>query len=143
MGPDTVYGPNNTQTRLASDTADNLSWDRYTLPTDSRSPALSAALSRIVFSNYGSAQPLHAVVELVSAEVSRRAATGQGVVAVVGRSRRMAVESHAAELRELNTERGSPVGSEVIKTVGEVGATLVAVDTSASLLIMQAHVHGV
>jgi hypothetical protein len=143
MGPDTVYGPNNTQTRLASDTADNLSWDRYTLPADSRSHALSAALSRIVFSRHTSAQPLHTVVELVSAEVNRRATTGHGFVAVVGRSRRMAVESHGAELRELNAERGFPVGSEVIRTVGEVGAALVAVDMSASLLVMQAHAHGV
>ena len=135
MGPDTVYGVKDTQTRMASDVADNLIWDRYTLP-ETRSPALSAALSRITFTRRSTPRPLHVLIELVSGETS---AAGHGLVVVVGRSRRLAVDSHAVELRGLMAERGSTavVGSEVAKTLGEVGAALVAVDTNASLLVMQ------
>jgi hypothetical protein len=57
----------------------------------------------------------------------------------------MAVETHAVELRELMAERGSTavVGSEVAKTLGDVGAALVAVDTNASLLVMQRAHHAI
>lgn len=51
----------------------------------------------------------------------------------------MAVESHQGELRQLVSERGSSVGSEVSKTLGDVGAALVVGGTNASLLVMQAH----
>ena len=101
---------------------------------DSRSPA---GLSRIAFSRRASAQPLQTVIELTE-EVSSRSATRKGVVVVVGRSRRMAVESHTVELQGLIAKRGSLIGSEVTRTVGEVGAALVAVDTNASLLVLQA-----
>ena len=137
-GADTVYGAKDTQTRLASDAADNLIWDRYTSSSEARSPALAAALARVTFSQRSSAQPLHTLMELVSGVASRQGQQ-QGFAVVVGRSRRMGVETHAAELRELMAERGSTavVGSEGAKTLGEVGAALVAVDTNASLLVMQ------
>ena len=134
-GADTVYGAKDTQTRLASDAADNLIWDRYTSSIEARSPALAAALARVTFSQRSSPQPLHTLMDLVSGVASRQ----QGFAIVVGRSRRMGAETHAAELRELMAERGSTavVGSEGAKTLGEVGAALVAVDTNASLLVMQ------
>lgn len=130
-----MYGPGDTQTRLASDTADNLDWDRYTLPSDSRTPSLAESLSRITFSAQASPEPLHAMLELIAAEVTTR--SGCTVVAVVGRSRRMAVESHKAELRALNLKRGSPIGSDVSKTLGDVGAALIVAETNASLLVVQ------
>jgi len=75
------------------------------------------------------------MLELIAAEVTTR--SGCTVVAVVGRSRRMAVESHKAELRALNLKRGSPIGSDVSKTLGDVGAALIVAETNASLLVVQ------
>lgn len=66
-------------------------------------------------------------------------ANGRTLVVVIGRSRRMAPESHVAELRQIVTERGSATGSDsVSRTLGDVGAALVAAGTNASLLVMQA-----
>ena len=59
------------------------------------------------------------------------------MIVVSGRSRRMAVEYHQAELQRIIAEGGSPIGSSVAKTLGDVGAALVATSTSASLLILQ------
>ncbi|KAF8076796.1 Sodium/hydrogen exchanger family-domain-containing protein [Lyophyllum atratum] len=119
---DTVYGQHNTQTRLASDTADNLTWD---------------PISRITFSTISSAKPLHTIVELVAKEASQSTPV-RNIIVVAGRSRRMAVESHKSELQEVITEAGASIGSSVPKTVGDVGAALVASNTAASLLILQA-----
>ncbi|KAJ6612754.1 hypothetical protein B0H10DRAFT_2436766 [Mycena sp. CBHHK59/15] len=118
---DTVYGPQNTQTRLASDTADNLLWDRFTRPSHAHSAAVVSALSRISFSQIASAQPLHQIVALVEREVAR----GGNLVVLAGRSRRMA---------------GAAIGSAVPKTLGDVGAAIVASGTSPSLLVVQAAV---
>ncbi|KAJ6610393.1 Sodium/hydrogen exchanger family-domain-containing protein, partial [Mycena sp. CBHHK59/15] len=131
---DTVYGPQNTQTRLASDTADNLLWDRFTRPSHAHSAAVLSALSRISFSQIASAQPLHQIVTLVEREVAR----GGNLVVLAGRSRRMAVESHRAELQTLIAGKGAAIGSAVPKTLGDVGAAIVASGTSASLLVVQA-----
>jgi hypothetical protein len=72
------------------------------------------------------------MLELVSGAITAGGKVGQTVVVVVGRSRRMAVESHKVELRELKR------GVDVSKTVGEVGAAIVGTDTNASVLVMQA-----
>ncbi|KAJ6613548.1 hypothetical protein B0H10DRAFT_2191867 [Mycena sp. CBHHK59/15] len=133
---DTVYGPQNTQTHLASDTADNLLWDRFTRPSHAHSAAVVSALSRISFSQIASAQPLHQIVALVEREVAR----GGNLVVLAGRSRRMAVESHRAELQTLIAGKGAAIGSAVPKTLGDVGAAIVASGTSASLLVVQAAV---
>lgn len=76
-------------------------------------------------------------MDLVSQEVSRLEVS-KNLVVLLGRSRRMAVESFATELGLLAAEKGNTVGSSVPKTLGDVGAALVATGTSASLLIMQA-----
>jgi len=126
---DTVYGNRDTQTRLASDTADNLAWAQH-----------SARVSpHVTFSNKASSKPLHLLLELATSEVTLHANSGRTVVVVVGRSRRMAVESHQTELGQLVLEKGSSVGSELPKTLGDVGAALVVAGTNASLLVMQAH----
>ncbi|KAG6919737.1 hypothetical protein DXG01_001571 [Tephrocybe rancida] len=128
---DTVYAQNNTQTRLASTTADNLAWDRYASPSSSYD---AAALSRITFSTITSAKPLHAIVDLVT----KQATQTKNLIAVLGRSRRMAVESHASELQQLITDAGASMSSMVPKTLGDVGAALVASGAAASLLVLQA-----
>lgn len=136
---DTVYGAFNTQTRLASDTADNLIWEKYTNP-DSHAvpPSVRVALGRISFSTKTSAKPLHIAVELVRAEITSNQVTPRSFVVLVGRSRRLAVENLGAELRQLIAEVGSQMGSSVPKTVGDVGAALVASNVDASVLVLQA-----
>ncbi|KAF7355776.1 Cation/H+ exchanger [Mycena sanguinolenta] len=136
-GADTVYGQHTTQTRLVSDTADNLLWDRFTVPSSSRDETVTEALSRITFKPQESEEPLHKIVELVDAE-SNGLPVGRNLVVMLGRSRRMAVESHSAELHKLIASTGASIGSSVSKTVGDVGAALVASRSRASLLVLQA-----
>ncbi|KAJ3543077.1 hypothetical protein NMY22_g3272 [Coprinellus aureogranulatus] len=138
---DTVYGAFNTQTRLASDTADNLTWEKYTNPDSHAVPSsVRSALSRITFSSTTSARPLHTAVELARADITAATsqATPKSFVVLVGRSRRLAAENLSAELRVLIAEVGSQMGSSVPKTLGDVGAALVASNVDASLLVLQA-----
>jgi Kef-type K+ transport system membrane component KefB len=136
-GPDTVYANFNTETRLASDTADNIIWERYASSASDRSHSLSSALSRITFTKIHSSKPLHSVVEFFSGDEVRR--TGRThVIAVTGRSRRMAAEKLGDELQTIVSQRGSHMGSTVKRTLGDVGAALVATGVNASLLIVQA-----
>ncbi|TFK94283.1 hypothetical protein K466DRAFT_536505 [Polyporus arcularius HHB13444] len=129
--PDTVYGVQTTQTRLASETADSILWTKL---TTSAVPELAGAISRVTFLEETSSKPLHTLVDLVS----RSAASNARQVVVVGRSRRMAVESHHAELQELCVERNASLESDLPKTLGDVACAFVATGTSASLLVMQA-----
>ena len=57
---------------------------------------------------------------------------------MTGRSRRLAVESHAAELQQVLTEKNAHLGSETTKALGDVGSALVASTANASLLVVQA-----
>jgi hypothetical protein len=118
-------------------TADNLLWDKYAKPSDGHSPSVASALSRITFTTKSSPTPLHAMVELASAEVSTHAVTGRTIVVVVGRSRRMAVESHGAELRQLIADKHASGSGEACKTLGDVGAAVIAGGTAMSLLVLQ------
>ncbi|KAJ6560286.1 Sodium/hydrogen exchanger family-domain-containing protein [Mycena capillaripes] len=138
---DTVYGQHNTQTRLVSDTADNLLWDRFTLPSGTRDAAVASALTRITFTTQDTREPLHEIAELVDS-ASQGLSAGKNLIVVLGRSRRMAVESHQAELQKIVAAKGASIGSSVAKTVGDVGAALVASGSSASLLVLQAAVAG-
>lgn len=138
---DTVYGNQTTQTRLASSTADGLIWDKYTKPpSETPSPALTVALSRISFSMEASTAPLRTVIDLAQASLTQN--VGKTLIVFLGRSRRMAVESHQAELRQIMIEAGGHMGSSVPKTLGDVGAALVAKGVHTSLLVMQAAVAG-
>lgn len=66
-------------------------------------------------------------------------AIGRTLVVVIGRSRRLATETHHAELLQIVSERGAGVGSDsVSRTLGDVGAALVTAQTNASLMVMQA-----
>lgn len=121
---DTVYGAQTTETRLASDTADNILWNR-----------LSAAHgARILFSTYETPRPLRYVVETVK-ELSQ--SSSPNIIVMTGRSRRMAVLSHTIELNGIVAERNVTMGSLVPKTLGDVGAGLLVSGSNASLLVMQ------
>jgi len=134
---DTVYGHGNTTTRLESETADTLLWDRYATPSDAHSPAITSALQRVNFSHKSSSKPLHTVLDMASSEVQQ--ASGRTLVVVIGRSRRLATESHQVELRQIVGEKGSISGSDSVpRTLGDVGAALVASGVGASILVTQA-----
>lgn len=131
--PDTVYAQRDTQTRLASDTADNLLWERY-----STGAAPEVAVGRMTFAREMASRPLHAALE--AAARAFRAHKAARPMVVVGRSRRLAVEAHSAELKELLAERNATVtmGSDLVKALGDLGTAVVASDSSTSLLVLQA-----
>ncbi|CAL1700243.1 unnamed protein product [Somion occarium] len=135
---DTAYGAGNTQTRLQSDTTDNLLWERY---SNNASPEVADALHRVNFEWERSSKPLHAVLDAASQTINHRSRENLRVVVVVGRSCRMALESHTSELRELIIERSISMGSDVAKTLGPLGAAFVATNANTSLLVLQASHH--
>ncbi|VDB90100.1 unnamed protein product [Peniophora sp. CBMAI 1063] len=130
--PDTVYGAQTTQMRLQSDTADNIAWGKYT-HAGIHTHQLASALSRVSFLEESSAQPLHHLLNLTA----QRSGSKPPVV-VVGRSRRMATETHKQELLNLAQEHNAAVSSELPKTIGEVGAAFVATGANVSLMVVQA-----
>lgn len=132
---DTHYGEVTEQHRIVSDTADNLLWDKYVQKDTTLNASEVEALSRINFVARGSPGLLHSVAE----EANNLLRQNNELIIVLGRSRRMAAESHARELREIIAERGSSVGTSVAKTLGDVGASLVVMNVHAGLLVMQAH----
>ncbi|CAA7259372.1 unnamed protein product [Cyclocybe aegerita] len=136
---DTVYGQHTTQTRLESDTADNLVWGKYTTPSTVHPSNVASALTRISFINESATKPLHRVAELAKQEAAISIArSGKTLIVLAGRSRRLAVENLRGELRSLISETGSSISSSVPKTLGDVGAGLVAAGVNASLLVLQA-----
>lgn len=136
--PDTVYGYATTQTRLQSDTADNLSWSRYASPPPEQLPAhLAESLSRIDFVELQTPVPLHAIVNRAATQFELLVEKRSRLLIVAGRSRRLAVESHRAELKELMDEHVS-VGNEVKKTIGDVATSFVVSGCKAGLVVVQA-----
>ncbi|KAJ7185391.1 hypothetical protein C8R46DRAFT_881468, partial [Mycena filopes] len=131
LNADTVYSQHNTETRLASDTADNLLWDRLSLAARPNSSPSASARSRITFLREESSQPLHKIVQLVDQESTKQ----PSLIVMLGRSRRV---SRAVELQRLISSKGNYIGASVSKAVGDVGAALIASGTSASLLVFQA-----
>jgi len=134
--PDTVYGQHTTQTRLQSETADNVVWSRYASHDVTQDSALSAALSRIQFSEVPTPTPLHAVIQHASNTTESANDRRCRPMIVVGRSRRLAVENHHAELKQLMEQYGA-VGSEVKKTVGDVATALMVSGCKASIVVLQ------
>lgn len=137
---DTVYGNPSTQTRLASDTADHLLWQKYTsTASSSHSPAVVSALSRISFKNETHPAPISHAIALIKQEttsiISRADLT---LIVLAGRSRRMGADILKGELSNVISDTSSAVMSSVSKTLGDVGAALVASRADASLLIVQA-----
>jgi len=128
--PDTVYGQPTTETRMISRTADEIAWSK--LATEQRdSPSSNVTLIELQ-----SPRPLHAMIE----KISELSSPSRNVLAVVGRSRQMAVETHRVEISQLSTGlQGYSLGSAGLlrKTVGDVGATVVAT-TGHQVLVLQA-----
>ena len=134
---DTVYGQSNTQIRLESDTADNLTWEQFSKPTITN--------SRITFHTETTSKPLGRAIELINAEASLRSSSTSSnhktMIVLAGRSRRMAVESLHNELSGLmmsSESGGTTIGAPVPKTLGDMGAALVLMNVNASLLVLQA-----
>ena len=128
--PDTMYGNMTTQTRLQSQTVDGITWARYAAPS-APTPGDASALSRVTFEEFAGPNPLHAALH--------RVRLMQRAVVIVGRSRRLAVEDHHAELRALEAEHGgAAVRVDMRKTIGDVGTAFVMTGIDANLLVMQA-----
>ncbi|OSC97499.1 hypothetical protein PYCCODRAFT_1377092 [Trametes coccinea BRFM310] len=139
MFPDTVYAHNTTQTRLQSETADNIAWSRYTHPDASSDPALAPALSRMVFSEVATPAPLRYIIKQALGMSQNALEERSRLLILAGRSRRMAVENHHAELKSVMEEHGG-VANEVKRTVGDVATSLVVSGCLASVIVFQAMV---
>lgn len=160
---DTVYqgGAQGTQHRLASDTADNLALARYFPsallenteegPSSAAAPLLPHAISRITFVTISTSTPLKATLtKMASLSTS---ASKDSVLVVAGRSRRSA-PSHRVELEQQLKEKvagasshgiqslGIAASSEVRKTLGDVGSSLIVSGEAGSVLIVQSAVKG-
>lgn len=137
--PDTVYGHATTQTRLQSETADNVIWQRYAAPSDAQSfdSVAGAALARVEWQEVSTPNPLRAVVDRAAALDDSTAERRSRLLIVAGRSRRLAVENHHAELKGLMEEHGG-IASEVKKTVGDVAAAFIVTGSKASIVVLQA-----
>ena len=96
--PDTVYGVRDTQTRLASDTADNILWDRL---TNNQDHGIAVALNRITFLQESTPTLIASALGTATNVISEQNQNHSRVIVVVGRSRRMAVESLGPELRKV------------------------------------------
>ncbi|KAJ1309003.1 hypothetical protein OPQ81_004685 [Rhizoctonia solani] len=140
MGPDTVYPQNTTQTRLQSETADNLIWNQITSSSDAHSPAIKGALSRITFIEDESSTPLAGILKRCGDEHNMAVASSKALLVVVGRGRRMAAESHTNELRDIiaSASASETIGGEVRRTVGDVATAFIATGAKASLFVLQA-----
>ncbi|KAK0489014.1 Sodium/hydrogen exchanger family-domain-containing protein [Armillaria novae-zelandiae] len=133
--PDTVYGHATTETRMMSETADNILWARYTSPTDTLVYPSQEALKRMKFRELSSPVPLHAVIAVANEEIE--SLKDKRMLVLIGRSRRLAVENHSREMEELVEEYGH-VGSEVKKTIGDVATSFVLSRCGSGVIVVQA-----
>ncbi|KAI8981158.1 Sodium/hydrogen exchanger family-domain-containing protein [Trametes punicea] len=137
--PDTVYAAPTTQTRLQSETADTITWTRYTRPEARTDPSLAPALLRMEFREHATPTPLLYIITQVRS-ISQSATAGDGgLLVLTGRSRRLAAENHQEELKKVMHEHGT-VANEVRKTVGDVATSLVVSGCEASMIVFQAAV---
>jgi hypothetical protein len=138
--PDTIYAPADTANRLESANADSIILSRFTGPNrQTLSAAFESALARVTFEDMETPTPLHALVQKANEERLSLEKSNRHILIVTGRGRRMAMESHHAELGSIireNQGKGS-IRAEVSRTVGDV-ATAFMIGTNASVLIMQA-----
>jgi hypothetical protein len=147
-GGDTMYGPQDGQTQIQSDTADNLAVMRYFPSSQEKASALSTAtegaLTRIAFTTISSPKPLQEALK--QAETVSQAHPSPLLV-VTGRSRRQAMshrDEMAAVLREHSAGGGHAslgivASTEVRKTIGEMGSCAI-LKLTASLLVIQSKV---
>jgi len=137
---DTVYGQENTETRLQSETADNIAWARYAkCPVASNSDRRSTHSSppvrpQIEYKTLSTPIPLHAAIQEATDAIYP---TTSKLIIVTGRSRRLAVENHRQELKDLMNEH-KYVGAEVGKAIGDVATAFVVAGVGSGVLILQA-----
>jgi Kef-type K+ transport system membrane component KefB len=138
----TVYGPQNTEIKMQSDTADNIAWARYapgSISNAKLSPSLdtsslASSENHVEFKCLLTPRPLHAAIqEATAVAVSSPACK---LVVVTGRSRRLAGENHRAELKTLMDEHGH-VGAEVRKTVGDVATVFMVEGVGSGIVVVQ------
>ncbi|KAF9515215.1 hypothetical protein BS47DRAFT_1376288 [Hydnum rufescens UP504] len=115
--PDTVYGNATTETRLNSQTADHIAWAKCSTTFTSPRP-LRAAVNHL-----NNIAPAH---------------KSKSIWVITGRSRRLAVDSHQADLRQYAQELGASSPGEMRKTIGDPASAFV-IGTNHQLLVFQAH----
>ena len=118
---------------MQSDTADNIAWARYA--SASASDTKSSSNPHVEFKYLLTPIPLHAAIQEATAVAL--SSSGYKLVVVTGRSRRLAVENHRAELQTLMDEH-SHVGAEVRKTVGDVATAFVVAGVGSGVVVLQA-----
>lgn len=103
--------------------------------------SVQEALSRITFHDAASPRPLNHVLERSNRRsLGLNSSNSKSIIAVVGRGRRMAQETHRVELKELLLTCGvsGGVGGELSRTMGDVAAAFVASSNQTSVLVVQA-----
>ena len=117
-------------------------WNRYAEASEETplSSTIREALTRITFEEVSTPFPLRASLDrgnaLVTAVTSEAPSTGtKALIAVVGRGRRMAIESHERELQKIL--ESSNIGGDVRRTVGDVGTAFI-VASDMSIIVLQA-----
>lgn len=124
---------------MQSTTADQIAWTRHAeIPPPSPSPS-AGAHSRIDFKDCETPVPLRAGIReagdiAIAMNGKRRR---KRLLVITGRSRRLAVENHRVELKELMEEFGS-VASEVGKTIGDVATAFVVAGCGEGVVVVQA-----
>ena len=132
--PDTVYGQQDTEIRMQSDTADNIAWARYAPASASDTESALSSNPQVKFKYLLTPIPLHAAIQEATAVAL--SSSGSKLVVVTGRSRRLAVEDHRAELRTLMDEHNH-VGAEMRKTVGDVATAFVVAGVGSGIVVVQ------
>jgi len=85
------------------------------------------------FTTLSTAIPLHAAIQ----QATTAASPSVKLIVVTGRSRRLAVENHRNELKDLMNEHGQ-VGAEVRKTIGDVATAFVVAGVGSGVVVVQA-----
>jgi len=136
---DTIYSQHDAHMRSQSETVDDITWDLFAggEETDGLSGVVREALMQVEFVEMGTPKPLHAIVGRVGEIVDGMSERKTRVLVMVGRSRRLAVEDHTAELREVMRGK-KPIGGEVRRTIGDVGTALVVSGVRAGVVVLQA-----
>jgi len=144
--PGGVNGQLVTHTRMQSETADNLTWARHAtsiaasnLGGRPQSTASSSSPQNMEFKSISTLRPLHAAIQAATDCIYPK--TTMRLTVVTGRSRRLAVENHRWELKELMNEHAS-VGPEVRKTIGDVGTAFVVAGVGSGVVVLQKAMDG-
>ncbi|KAI6044864.1 Sodium/hydrogen exchanger family-domain-containing protein [Pisolithus marmoratus] len=133
---DSIYPHQNTESRLQSDTADNVLWARYTgMEKYTNGTRLQAALSRITFEELTTPVPLQALVQ----RVHEFRGPHRRVLVVTGRSRRSTTRYEEAKTVAEKYGYASGGSFELVrKTVGDVGCALLVSGAPNAMVVVQA-----